>query len=125
MTEEYTQDTQITLGMTRREAYEFLANLADDDFRRELESDPAAVLKRYRISVSSPEEEDILAKEVTLPPKDVCAALLEQVSEPDSEGLVSAKPDAYGYALFAVVWRVAFAMPMMPPVRGREADGAG
>ena len=120
------QPTAIMLGMTRREAYEFLKGLAggdsgeDDSLRRELESDPAAVLERYRFWIAAPEE---LTDEVRLPPKEVMQGLLELLSQPDESGHVEATPEAYGFALFGVIFRVAFAMPLIAPERASSASG--
>jgi hypothetical protein len=123
--EQQGEPTQITLGMSRAEAYDFLRRLAEDDrFRAELESNPAAVFERYNIAVSFPAEER-LTEQITLPDKAVARGVFAQISgEGDPESFTSTGL-GYGYATFAVIFRVAFAMPLMPPDRARAGHGAG
>ena len=78
--EQQGEPTQITLGMSRAEAYDFLRRLAEDDsFRAELESNPAAVFERYNIAVSFPAEER-LTEQITLPDKAVARGVFAQIS---------------------------------------------
>jgi hypothetical protein len=121
--EQQGEPTQITLGMSRAEAYDFLRRLAEDDrFRAELESNPAGVFERYNIAVSFPAEER-LTEQITLPDKAVARGVFAQISEEGPESFTSTGL-GYGYATFAVIFRVAFAMPLMPPDRARAGHGA-
>jgi hypothetical protein len=116
------QPTAIMLGMTRREAYEFLRALAeDDDFRRRLEEDPAAVLGQQRFWVAGPEE---LSESVTLPPKELVGSLVAELSGPDEAGNFEGTAELYGYGIFAIAFRVAFAMPLIAPERAATGHGA-
>lgn len=74
-------ETTIVLRISAEQGHELLRRLAeDDDFRRELESDPAKVLAGYGIEISPPEAIPPSAK---LASKEEIAALLQEMGEPD------------------------------------------
>ena len=108
--------TEITLGLSREEAFAFLVRLAEDDeFRAALEANPRAELERNGISISTAED-DVPA---TLPPKEEVRGLLQKLAEPDEFGGIP--PEAVGWGCYVVLWRIGFAMPF---IRNTERDGA-
>lgn len=71
----------ITLRITERQGYELLSRLAEDEeFRSEVEQDPAGVLARYGIEISPPEA---IPESAQLASKESIAALLEEMREGD------------------------------------------
>jgi hypothetical protein len=108
------QPIQITVSITRQEAYAFISDLArDEDFRRRLESDPRAVLAERGIEFE-PGEEDAVPERVTLPPTQEVKQLLEELGPPDDEGMVSG--EALGRACYVVLFAFGFgAMPFIVP----------
>jgi putative modified peptide len=71
----------ITLRITEEQGYELLSRLArDEEFRHEVEQDPAGVLARYGIEVSPP---DAIPPSAQLASKESIAALLESMREGD------------------------------------------
>ncbi len=71
----------ITLRTTERQAYELLSRLAqDEEFRAEVERDPAGVLTRYGIEISPP---DAIPESAQLASTESIATLLESMREGD------------------------------------------
>jgi hypothetical protein len=117
-TREYFEPTEIKLGMTRAQAYEFVRKLAQDpDFRVALETEPLKVLAREGIGIWPP---DRVPSTLTLPPPEEVQVALDRMGEPDAFGNVN--PDALGYACYAAFARLGFAMPLIAP--RIERDGA-
>jgi hypothetical protein len=114
------EPTEIRLGMSREEAYDFLRRLAEDDeFRTELEANPREVLARYRVTISPDEAIPVGAK---LPPKELVQDLLQEMGEPDQFGRVS--PEALGYGFLVFFWRVALPFVEHDVERHLVRDGA-
>jgi hypothetical protein len=69
----------ITLRITEGQGYELLSRLAqDEEFRSEVEQDPAGVLARYGIEISPPEA---IPESAQLASMESIAALLESMRE--------------------------------------------
>ena len=105
------EPTQITLSMEPADAYEFLRKLAyDDDFRQELREDPDGVLRREGIDITGGHG---FESTVQPPPKREVRDLLEDLDAFDDElGRVKSH-ESIGFGLFAIVFRLAHAMPFI------------
>lgn len=107
------EPTQITLGMSPEEAHEFIRKLAeDDDFRQELRLAPREVLESEGFSISGSHE---FEHTVQLPPKREVRDLLKDLGGFDEDLERVNSGEALGYALYAVLWRIAYAMPFVEP----------
>jgi hypothetical protein len=108
------QPIQITVSMTRPDAYAFLVKLATDvPFRDRLEADPRGVLAENGIEFSPPEE-DAVPENVVLPPMEEVARLLEEMGTPDESGRVD--PVHLGRACYVILFVFGFgAMPFILP----------
>ena|SRR5215211_1004876 len=104
------QNVRITIS--DEDAQKFLERLAtDDDFRAELEQNPAAVLRDHGIELLQPEN---VPETVTLPPKDDIDAYLAPTR-------TRAFGEVHGWLGFAILYYVLGAMPLVVT----EDDGSG
>jgi hypothetical protein len=110
------QPIQITVSITRQEAYAFISDLARDErFRERLEKDPRTVLAERGIEFETGKE-DAVPECVTLPPTEDVEQLLEELGPPDEEGMVNG--EALGRACYVVLFAFGFgAMPFIVPDR--------
>jgi putative modified peptide len=103
------QNVRITIS--DEDARKFLERLAtDDDFRAELEQNPAALLRDHGIELQ-PEN---VPETVKLPPKDEIEAYLVPTRTRQPEGV-------HGWLGFAILYYVLGAMPLVVA----EDDGSG
>jgi hypothetical protein len=112
-TQESREPTRITLGMSPEDAHEFIRKLAEDDhFRRQLRESPREVLEREGFTITGPHE---FEHSVQLPPKREVRALLKDLGGFDEDRDKVRSGEALGYALYAALWRIAYAMPFIEP----------
>ena len=104
------QSVEITLRLTPAQAREFVRGLADDAFRARLEKEPAAVLEEFGITITPRE---VMEASVSLPPKEEVRAVIAKLDA--SENPNDLTNEAYGYAYYAVLFRMFPALPFIEP----------